>query len=61
MFTKNKNGIFMVIDKPAAFNFYVVSKYIKFFQFIVTNPKPKNMKNIPDLKKGEISPKIQVV
>ena len=42
-----KNGILMTIATPEVFTFYFDSKYIKFFQFVVTNPKPKIFENIP--------------
>jgi hypothetical protein len=31
----------MTIATPAVLAFYAAAKYIKFFQFIVTHPKPK--------------------
>jgi hypothetical protein len=43
----------MTIAKPTVLAFYADSKYLKFFQFIVTHPKPKICENLPDFYKNE--------
>ena len=50
IFTKTKYGILMTIVTSAVLAFYADSKYIKFFQFIVTK-KPKIGENEPDFWK----------
>jgi len=45
---KTKNGILVAIATPAVLAFYADSKYIKFFQFIVTKPKPDIRENSLD-------------
>ena len=51
IFAKTENGIHMTIAKPAILAFHVDSKYIKFFKFNVTHPKPEILENLPDFQK----------
>ena len=46
----------MTIAKPAILTFYAYSKYMKFFHFIVTHPKPKMWENLLDFWKRGITP-----
>jgi hypothetical protein len=47
----------VTIATPAVLAFYANSKYLEFFQFIVTHPKPKIWENWPDFLKNAPPPK----
>ena len=61
IFTKTKNKIPMTVATPAVLAFYADSKYIKFFPFIITHPKPKTEKIAWYLKKRGNTPKKQAI
>jgi len=49
----------MTIATPTVLTFYADSKYVKFFQFVVSHLKPKIWENLPELwKKGNSSKKV---
>jgi hypothetical protein len=54
IFANTRNLILVTITTPAVLIFYTNSKYLEFFQFIISHLKPKIWENWPDVCKKSL-------